>query len=60
MAQPFWAIALLGVTGLQARDIMGYSMAIMLMSGLIFYFGSDIFAGLRRYYYERVDYKKRT
>lgn len=36
MAQPFWAIALLGVTGLQARDIMGYSMAIMLMSGLIF------------------------
>ena len=39
MAQPFWAIALLGVTGLQARDIMGYSMAIMLMSGLIFILG---------------------
>ncbi len=39
MAQPFWAIALLGVTGLQARDIMGYSMAIMLMSGLIFIIG---------------------
>lgn len=39
MAQPFWAIALLGVTGLEARDIMGYSIAIMLMSGLIFFLG---------------------
>lgn len=36
MAQPFWAIALLGVTGLKAKDIMGYSMAIMILSGIIF------------------------
>lgn len=36
MAQPFWAIALLGITGLEAKHIMGYSMAIMLLSGFIF------------------------
>ena len=36
MFQPFWAIALLGVTGLKAKDIMGYTTAIMIMSGLIF------------------------
>ena len=36
MFQPFWAIALLGVTGLKAKDIMGYTTAIMLMSGPIF------------------------
>jgi short-chain fatty acids transporter len=39
MAQPFWALALLGVTGLKARVIMGYSIAIMLMSGFIFIIG---------------------
>ncbi len=36
MFQPFWAIALLGITGLKAKDIMGYSTGIMIMSGLIF------------------------
>ena len=36
MAQPFWAIALLGITGLKAKDIMGYTIAIMLLSGFIF------------------------
>lgn len=36
MVQPFWAIALLGITGLKARDIMGYTIAIMLLSGFIF------------------------
>ncbi|MEG1641533.1 MAG: TIGR00366 family protein [Synergistaceae bacterium] len=36
MFQPFWAIALLGITGLKAKDIMGYSTAIMLLSGPIF------------------------
>lgn len=36
MFQPFWAIALLGITGLKAKDIMGYSTAIMLCSGIIF------------------------
>lgn len=34
--QPFWALALLGLTRLKARDIMGYCMAIMLI-GFIFF-----------------------
>jgi short-chain fatty acids transporter len=29
--QPFWALPLLGICGLRARDIMGYCMAIMLI-----------------------------
>jgi short-chain fatty acids transporter len=33
MAQPFWALALLGIVGLRARDIIGYSTAVMLLSG---------------------------
>jgi short-chain fatty acids transporter len=36
MIQPFWAIALWGITGLKAKDIMGYSAAIMILSGPIF------------------------
>jgi short-chain fatty acids transporter len=32
MFQPFWAIALLGITGLRARDIMGYCMTLMFIS----------------------------
>jgi len=35
--QPFWALALLGLTGLKARQIMGYCMAVMLI-GAIFFF----------------------
>ena len=34
--QPFWALALLGLTGLKARHIMGYCMAIMFI-GFIFF-----------------------
>lgn len=40
MFQPFWAIALLGITGLKAKDLMGYSTAIMLCSGFIFIIAS--------------------
>lgn len=36
MFQPFWAIALLGITGLKAKDIMGYSTAIMFCGGIIY------------------------
>ncbi len=32
MFQPFWAIALLGITGLRARDIMGYCITLMIVS----------------------------
>lgn len=34
--QPFWALALLGLTGLKARHIMGYCMAVMLI-GIAFF-----------------------
>jgi len=39
MFQPFWAIALLGITGLKAKNIMGYSIGIMILSGFIFILG---------------------
>ena len=31
MLQPFWALPLLGITGLKARDILGYTLTIMLL-----------------------------
>ena len=40
MFQPFWAIALLGITGLKAKDIMGYSTAIMICGGFIYIIAS--------------------
>ncbi len=33
MLQPFWAIALLGIMQLKARDIIGYTVTIMLITG---------------------------
>lgn len=36
MLQPFWALPLLGITGLRARDILGWSLAIMLLSGPLY------------------------
>ncbi len=42
LLQPFWALPLLGVAGLHLRDIMGYCVSILVMSGivlsLVFYF----------------------
>lgn len=42
MIQPFWALPLLGIVGLGARDIMGYCLMMLLYSGLVicagFYF----------------------
>ena len=40
MFQPFWAIALLGITGLKAKDIMGYSTAVMFCGGVIYIIAS--------------------
>lgn len=40
MFQPFWAIALLGITGLKAKDIMGYSTAIMICGGIVYIIAS--------------------
>ena len=36
MLQPFWALPLLALTGLRARDIMGYCAALMLLVTPIF------------------------
>ncbi len=36
MLQPFWAIALLGITGLKARDVIGYAAAVMILSFVVF------------------------
>ncbi|MBO6517647.1 MAG: short-chain fatty acid transporter [Bacteroidia bacterium] len=36
MLQPFWALPLLGITGLKARDILPYSILFMLLGGCIY------------------------
>ena len=33
MAQPFWALPLLAIAGLNLRDIMGYCVVILIVSG---------------------------
>ncbi len=43
MLQPFWAIALLGITQLRARDIIGYTVLIMLITGPFIAFGLHFF-----------------
>jgi len=35
MIQPFWALPLLGLAGLSARDVMGYTTMVLIWSGLI-------------------------
>lgn len=35
MIQPFWALPLLGIVGLDARAIMGYCLMALLFSGLL-------------------------
>ncbi len=36
MLQPFWALPLLGITGLKAKDILPYSLILMLVGSLIY------------------------
>ena len=43
MLQPFWALPLLGITGVRARDIIGYTATIMVISGAWFILGLMIF-----------------
>ncbi|MCL2066503.1 MAG: short-chain fatty acid transporter [Treponema sp.] len=45
MIQPFWALPALGVAGLSARNIMGYCVMAMLVSGLLIC-GGFILAGV--------------
>lgn len=39
MLQPFWALPLLSITGLQARQIIGYTAAMMILVGPLFIIG---------------------
>lgn len=43
MLQPFWALPLLGIAKLSARQIIPYTFALMLLGGLIFIIGLAIF-----------------
>ena len=36
LLQPFWALALLEITGLRAKDIMGYCLAVMIVGIPVF------------------------
>lgn len=39
MLQPFWALPLLGITGLKAKDILPYTLFLMLIGAVIFVVG---------------------
>ncbi|MEM7036397.1 MAG: TIGR00366 family protein [Bacteroidota bacterium] len=43
MLQPFWALPLLGITGLKARQILPYTMFLMLVGFLVFVVGLLLF-----------------
>ena len=43
MLQPFWALPLLGITGLKAKEILPYTLLLMLLGGVIFITGILIF-----------------
>ncbi len=43
MLQPFWALPLLGITGLKAKDILPYTLILFVVGGLIFFTGLLIF-----------------
>jgi len=43
MMQPFWALPLLGITGLKAKDILPYTLIMMLVGFVIFSLGLLIF-----------------
>lgn len=39
MLQPFWALPLLGITGLKARDILPYTLMLMVVTGAVMLIG---------------------
>jgi short-chain fatty acids transporter len=43
MLQPFWALPLLGITGLKAKEILPYSLLLLLAGGSIFVIGLLLF-----------------
>jgi len=36
MLQPFWALPLLGITGLKAKEILPYTLFLMALGGVIY------------------------
>ncbi len=47
MIQPFWALPLLGIAGLGARDIMGYCLLCLVFSGVVIARRRALFPDLR-------------
>ena len=43
MMQPFWALPLLGITGLKAKDILPYTLIMMVVGFVIFFLGLTVF-----------------
>ena len=43
MLQPFWALPLLGITGLKAKEILPYTLYLFLMGSVIFIGGLLLF-----------------
>ena len=43
MLQPFWALPLLGITGLKAKQILPYTLLLMLVGTVIFLCGLMVF-----------------
>ena len=43
MLQPFWALPLLGITGLKAKEILPYTIILFLVGSFIFIGGLIIF-----------------
>ena len=45
MLQPFWALPLLGITGLKARDILPYTLLLMVVAGTVMLTGMLMWGG---------------
>ncbi|MBR9860270.1 short-chain fatty acid transporter, partial [bacterium] len=43
MLQPFWALPLLSITGLKARDILPYTLILFILGGLLFLLSLTLF-----------------
>lgn len=43
MIQPFWALPLLGIAGLRAKDIMGFCVVQLIVSGVLISLGLTFF-----------------
>jgi len=43
MLQPFWALPLLGITGLKAKEILPYTLMLLLVGVVIFIGGLLVF-----------------